>query len=253
MPAVDTTATVLSTIAYGETSKVARLATRDLGVVSVIAKGARRSKSRFGAALQVLSEGTASIYLARQSDLHTLAAFDLLHVHAALASGVDRYAVASALGELMLRCAPQHGSPETYGFFRHSLDVLEAAPADAVQVLGLRMLWGLIKQLGFAPSLDHCVRDGATVPEDRAAGFSALHGGVLCPACARGVETARLASPDRRDLALLLHGNGDLPLLDPRHLAAHRRLLDRYIRHHVAEGAPLPALTFWVEHSARRP
>ena len=41
-----TPATVLSTIPYGETSRIARLATRDQGVVSVIAKGARRPKSR---------------------------------------------------------------------------------------------------------------------------------------------------------------------------------------------------------------
>jgi hypothetical protein len=35
-------------------------------------------------------------------------------------------------------------------------------------------------------------------------------------------------------------------VLDDPHLAAHRRLLERYIRYHIAEGAVLPALTFWA-------
>lgn len=249
MPPLDTPATILSTLPYGETSKIARLATEELGVVSVIAKGARRPRSRFGAALQVLSDGTATILPARHSDLHTLTRFDLVNVRAGLARSVDRFAIASALGELMLRCAPHHGPPDTYAFFRHALDLLDAAPPDAVDVLGLRMLWGLVQQLGFAPSLDCCVRDGSPVTEPGPAAFSAALGGVLCPACARSQEATRLPADDRRDLRALIHGEEDLPLLDRRHQAAHRRLLDRYVRHHVAEGAELPALAFWLDQS----
>lgn len=252
MPPLETPATILSTIAYGETSKIARLATRDLGVVSVIAKGARRPRSRFGAALQVLSEGTATIVPARHSDLHTLTAFEVRGVHVALASSIARYAAASALGELMLRCAPSHAQPETYAFFRRALDLLERAPADAVGVLALRTLWGLVTHLGFAPSLDRCVRSGTAVPRGRPAAFSAALGGVLCGPCARGMETTTLTAEDRIDLAALVEGNDDLPVLDRRHLAAHRRLLDRFVRHHAAEGGELPALAFWAAHAWER-
>jgi DNA repair protein RecO (recombination protein O) len=254
MAPVDTPATILTTIAYGETSKIARLATRDLGVVSVIAKGARRPRSRFGAALQRLSEGVATIVPARSSDLHTLAGFELRKLRAGLATSVDRYAAASVLAELMLQCSPQDGPPETYAFFHHAIDLLEAAPAEAVGVLGLRTIWGLVKQLGFAPSLERCVRDGTLVAAAAPVAFSAALGGVLCPRCAPGVEATRLAPTDRLDLGTLVHGNDDLPLLAPRYLAAHRRLLDHYIRHHLAEGAALPAVVFWSEQAwARRP
>ncbi len=60
MSLVTTPAVVLQTYRYSETSKVVRLATRDLGVQSAIAKGALRPKSRFGAGLELLSEGVAS-------------------------------------------------------------------------------------------------------------------------------------------------------------------------------------------------
>ncbi len=251
MPPVETAATVLSTIAYGETSRIARLATADLGVVSVIAKGARRPKSRFGAALQALSEGSASILPARTSDLHTLTAFDVTRVRSALASDLERYAMASVLGELMLRLGSQEGHPEIYAFFRHALDLLEMGPADSVGVLGLRTAWGLVAHLGFAPSLDRCVRNGVPVDTSVEVAFSAREGGVLCPECARGVEATRLTPANQTDLRVLIRGDDDLPDLDGRHLGAHRRLIEHYIRHHLAEGAQLPALAFWADRSWR--
>ncbi len=63
MPLVTTDAIVLHTFRYGETSKIARLLTRDHGPQSVIAKGAMNPKGKFGARLQSLSEGVASFYL----------------------------------------------------------------------------------------------------------------------------------------------------------------------------------------------
>lgn len=248
MAPIETLATILSTIPYGETSKVARLATRELGVVSVIAKGARRPRSKFGAALQVLSDGTATILLARHSDLHTLTGFDVARLHSDLAANIERYAVASVLGELMLRFSAHERQVGTYDFFRHSLDVVEAVPGSAVAVVGLRSIWGLVKHLGFAPSLNACARDGAVIESDLATiPFSPAHGGVLCWACAVAVESSQLARRDVADLDVLIHGYDDLPVLDDRYLAAHRRLLERYLRYHVAEGHQLPALAFWAE------
>jgi len=245
-PPIESPATILSTIAYGETSKVARLATREIGVVSVIAKGARRPKSRFGASLQVLTAGQATIHLARHSDLHTLAAFDLVEVRDALGASMERFAAASVLSELMLRFAPHEQQVELYEFFAHSLSVLEAMTDGAVPIVGLRAIWGLVKRLGFAPTLSACARDGASVTiESGGAAFSPAHGGVLCGRCAQTVESGRLAARDLGDLEVLIHGHEDLPALDARYLAAHRRLLDRYLRYHLADGLALPALSFW--------
>lgn len=247
MAPVETVATILSTFAYGETSKIARLATRELGVVSAIAKGARRPKSKFGVALQSLCGGQATLYLARHSDLHTLASFDVTTVPEDLARNIDRYASASVLGELMIRFSPHERNVGLYDFFAHSLAVLVAVPDDAVPILGLRSIWGLVKQLGFAPTLNECARDGVPVAWDQASvAFSPPHGGVLCPSCARGVESSQLTARDLADLEVMIHGRGDLPALDDRYLAAHRRLLERYVRYHLAEGGDLPGFAFWL-------
>src|ERR1041385_4849914 len=158
MPPVVTPAIVLATLRYGETSKIARLATRDLGIQSAIAKGASRPKSRFGAALHLLTEGQAGIYPSRSSDLHTLAQFESHHGRIGLAERMDRFAAASLLSVLMLRFAPAGPHPESYDLFRDALQLLEAAPAAAVEPLGLRALWRLVAVLGFAPALTTCAR-----------------------------------------------------------------------------------------------
>jgi hypothetical protein len=49
----------------------------------------------------------------------------------------------------------------------------------------------------------------------------------------------------RGALEAFTDSSDQLPELDSRNAAAHRRLLARYIRYHLAEGATLPALEFW--------
>ncbi|MDQ6829771.1 MAG: DNA repair protein RecO, partial [Gemmatimonadota bacterium] len=98
-----TDAIVLHAFNYSETSRILRLATRDAGVVSVLARGARRSKSRFGSALDLFAEGVAHLAMKDGRDLQTLAGFDVVRSRAGLGTELVRFAGASAVAELMLR------------------------------------------------------------------------------------------------------------------------------------------------------
>jgi DNA repair protein RecO (recombination protein O) len=249
MPLVITPAIVLSALRYSESSKIVRLATRDHGVQSAIAKGALRPRSRFGGALQLLSEGQAQYFAKEHRELHLLTAFDLGHLPVGLTADLARYATAAALAEVMLRFAPPDPHPESYDLFLHSLRTLESADPAELDALGFRVLWHLVSVLGFAPSLDACVRDGTLLPANGTLPFSTREGGALCPACAAQQGATELPAEARADLAALLDPDAALPALDERHGAAHRRLLARYVRYHLAEGAELPALDFWL----RRP
>ena len=249
MPLIGTPAIVLSAVRYSETSKVVRLATREHGVQSAIAKGALRPRSRFGAALQLLSEGQAQYLAKEHRELHVLTAFDLLRLHVGLAADIGRYATASTLAEIMLRFAPPDPHPESYDRFRDALRALETTPAAEIEALGFRLLWQLVSVLGFAPSLDACVRDGALLPAEGGLPFSTREGGALCLACAAQQGATQLPADARADLVALLDPAASLPALDGRHGAAHRRLLARYVRYHLAEGAELPALDFWLRRS----
>ncbi|HEX5831959.1 MAG TPA: recombination protein O N-terminal domain-containing protein, partial [Gemmatimonadaceae bacterium] len=63
MPLVATEAVVLHVLDYLESSRILRLATREAGVVSVLAKGARRARSRVGSAVDLFAGGVAQLYL----------------------------------------------------------------------------------------------------------------------------------------------------------------------------------------------
>ncbi len=240
-------AIVLSALRYGETSKIVRLSTRDHGVQSAIAKGAFRPKSRFGGALQLLSEGQAQWLMKEHRELNILTAFDLRRLHVGLTEDLERYAIACALAEVILRFAPPDPHPESFDVLQQALTELEAAPRESLEPLGFRLLWRLVSVLGFAPSLEACVIDGVQLDAGGMLPFSTREGGALCPACASQRGATNLPPEDRADLLALLDPAAALPVLDSRHGAAHRRLLARYIRYHLAEGAELPALEFWLQ------
>jgi DNA repair protein RecO (recombination protein O) len=242
---VTTPAMVLSAMRYGETSKIVRLATPGHGVVSAIAKGASRPRSRFGASLQVMSIGQAHLLFSQRRDLHTLTGFELAALPVKLAEDVARFSAAAAMAELAIAVAAPEPNPDVFSALVEAVASLErSAPAD-VPPVALRALWRLIGVLGFAPSLDRCVIDGRDVPADRPAAFSPADGGLLCETCARARDATRLPPEARADLRRLLDSDSPLPILDAPHAAAHHRLLARYVRFHVAEGARLPALEFW--------
>lgn len=243
MPSVTTPSLILHVMPYGETSKIVRLLTRDLGVQSGLARGARRARSRTGPRLDLFAAGTATLLVKAQRDLHPLTAFELSATHAGLAADVGRFAAASALAELALKCAPADPHPEVFDAAAAGLDALEHAPAELAGAVALLVNWGLIVALGFAPTLDRCVACG--VPLDGALSFSAAQGGALCSVHRAGVRTAQLGPDDAAALAALVSGRLPPAPLGPRHEAAHRRLLLGFVRHHLAEHRPLPAMAFW--------
>jgi DNA repair protein RecO (recombination protein O) len=235
---------IIGSLRYGETSRIVRLATRDHGVLSAIAKGALRPRSRFGASLQLMSEGQAHLIPSRTSDLHTLTAFDLTALHGGLAADLERFAAASALAELATRFVPPAPSPDLYHQLLASVALLELAPSDATVVVGLRALWRMITELGVAPVMRTCARDGAALPEGAVA-FSFRDGGFLCASCAVGGASTRLGPEDRDALLSLIEPGEDLPVLSPSQVAAHRRLLVRWVQSHLGE-TPMPALEYWL-------
>ena len=245
MTILTTEGIVLSAMRYGETSKIIRFATREYGVQSAIAKGAMRPRSRFGAAIQVLSRGQLQLLPARSSDLHTLTAFDLLHLPVGLGARIERYTAAEAMAELVLRFAPADAHPALYDAFKESLAQLETAAPETAGVVALRGLWRLVTLLGFAPATEACVLDGEQLPVGGPLPFSVREGGALCAACARTHAVSVLPPEDRVALAALCAPEAPLPSLDARREAAHRRLLTRFIHQQVAEGAELPALEVW--------
>lgn len=247
MTLVATDAVVLHTMNYLESSRIVRLATREAGVQSVLAKGARRPKSRFGSALDLFAQGSAHILLKPGRDLHTLAGFEVQRGRPALATDLARFTGASALAELALRFAHDEAQPELFDALVRSLDELCSAPGDRAREVALGAAWRLVATLGFAPSLDSCSVCHSAVARADMVRFHHRAGGVLCTTCVALHPGGRsIPAPALDMLRGWLEGR-EAPTIEAAEGRAHQRLLREFLREHLADGRPLRAFEAWEQ------
>ncbi len=244
MALIVTDAIVLHQIDYLESSRILRLATREAGVQSVLARGARSSRKRFGSALDLFAEGEAQLQTKPGRDLQTLVSFDVTRVRPALATDLGRFTAANALTECVMRVVHDEGAPSVYMGILAGLDAIAAsAPAETVSV-ALGALWRLVSDVGFTPLTDRCAECHATIATDAEATFSHIAGGTLCPNCGlRAPGSRRLPAAARRAILAWLDGSAvDLAEADAR---AHQRLLREFLAHHLTDGRELRAYSVW--------
>jgi DNA repair protein RecO (recombination protein O) len=194
-----TRALVLRTFDQNESDRLVHLYTEDLGRVSAIAKGARRSRRRFPGALELFSLLEVRLVAPPRSALMRLEAARLYQPLEGLSADVARFALACHFVELLDRLGAEgERNPELFGFAAGLLDVLRAERAD--RLLALLVLLKTLARLGYRPQLLACALCNAPLSGGMAA-FSSRHGGALCPACAPdagfGVPTALLGALER--------------------------------------------------------
>ncbi|MEP6989993.1 MAG: DNA repair protein RecO [bacterium] len=247
MAILATDAIVLHAFDYLESSRILRLVTRDGGVRSVLAKGARRSSRRFGSALDLFAQGNAQLYAKPGRDLDTLSGFDIVRARPMLAEDMGRFAGASAIAELTLRFGRDAADSGLFDAVVASLDALATAAADEALTATLASAWRIVAELGFAPALDICGECHDVLPDDATVLFSHRAGGALCQRCGRLAPTGRVLPPDvRNTLRRFLAGDAGVPLGDAE-TRAHQRLLREFLAEHLTDGRPLRALEMWED------
>jgi DNA repair protein RecO (recombination protein O) len=249
MPLVTTEAVVLHAFNYLESSRIYRLATRDAGVQSVLAKGARRSRTRYGSAVDLFAQGEVQLYLKPNRELHNLAAFDVTRARPELAEVPGRFTAASAVSELMLRFARDDPSPTLFDALVAALDAIGRAPAGETAGAALAGAWHLVAELGFAPSIDNCGNCHREIAADASAPFSHPAGGVLCGDCSRRSSATRVLPPDARLAVREWMAGRPNPTTDAASCRAHQRLLREFLAEHLTDGRALTAYAVWELNS----
>lgn len=245
MTLVVTDAIVLHAFDYLESSRILRIVTRDAGVRTVLARGARRSKRRFGTSLDLYAQGSVELQIKTGRDLDTLTSFDVARARPQLAAQLARFTGASMIAELTLRFTRDGADPGLFGAVAHALDDIAAATPEQVRDLTLAGAWRVLAELGVAPSIDLCAECQSPVDADAAAVFSHPSGGVLCARCGPMSRNGRtLPSSARAALRGWLGGVAH-SLADRQEVRAHQRLLREFLREHLADDRPLPAFDVW--------
>ncbi len=191
-------AVVLRAWKLGEADRIVSVHTRSHGKVRAVAKGVRRTRSKFGSRLEPLAHVAIQLYRGR-GDLDTVTQVETLERFAALRSDPARFARAESMLEVVENLAPEREpDPELHVMLVRALATLDAD--DSALVVPAFFLKVLAQQ-GLQPLLDECISCGADGP---IASFDLADGGVLCENCRRG----RPLSPAALSLLRRILGGG---------------------------------------------
>jgi DNA repair protein RecO (recombination protein O) len=182
-----TEAVVLRSFRLGEADRVLHVYTLDRGRVGAVAKGVRKTKSRFGARLEPLSHVELQLHQG-SGDLQTVTGVSLLRSHHAAREQSYRLNVGLVAAEAMLRLFPeQEANERAFRALSRFLDLLdELEPAGArpqVDPLVLSFQLKLLWLSGYMPHLDSCVECGLT---EELVGYLPSAGGAVCRDCGSG-------------------------------------------------------------------
>jgi DNA repair protein RecO (recombination protein O) len=231
---------VLRTQLLGEADRIITVLGRTTGRVRAVAKGVRRTKSRFGARLEPFTHVDLMLHPGRSLDIITQA--DVIRPYGEpLAGDYPRYTAGMAMLETAERFTPEEKEPALRQLLLliGGLRALGEKGHDPRLVLDAFLLRSLAVA-GYAPVLDECARCGAqgNTGQARLPAFAIPAGGMVCASC----RQPGAASPAPATVALmraLLHGDWDSA--------------DHSERRHRVECSGLAAayLQWHLEHSIR--
>lgn len=188
-------AIVLRVVEFSETSLIVTLFTEEFGKIGALAKGARRPKSPFEAALDLLAV-CRIVFIHRSTDaLDLLTEAKLERRFRSSSRDLSRlyagYYVAELLQDLTDPSDPHPGL-----FQAANQTLLELDQGEPIHQLVLRFELTLLRELGLLPSLEACVGCGVLVEPIGRVAFGMLAGGVLCGKCRAGQKQVVSVSAD---------------------------------------------------------
>src|SRR5919201_1210827 len=201
-----TEAIVLRSFRLGEADRVLHLYTLERGRVGAVAKGIRKTRSRFGARLEPLSHVELMLHQG-SGELQTVTGADLIHSHHAARDNPYRLGVGLIGLETMLRLFPEpEPNPRAFEALTRFLALLDAPESGAgrrpeLDPLGLAFQLKLLWLAGYLPHLATCAECGADPP---LAAFSPRAGGAVCAVCAVGDGALPLSRDGLTGLEALL-------------------------------------------------
>lgn len=223
-------AVILRTHKLGEADRIITLLTHRHGQIRAVAKGVRRTSSKFGARLEPFMVADLQLVKGRSLDIVTQAVAKASYGDA-IAADYDKYVVAAAMTETAEKLTVDDG--ESAGAHYRLLLGALAALSRGAHAPGLILDSYLLRSValaGWAPSFSACARCGQEGPHGA---FNAALGGAVCHDC-RPPGSASPAPETMLLLGALL--SGDWPGADsssPLHQREASGLVAAYVQWHL--------------------
>ncbi len=222
------TGVVLRTYKLRESDRIVVIHTAENGKVRAVAKGVRKTKSKFGARLEPMSHVRLLLYRGRELDIVSQA--ESVEPLAPMLSSLDRasqgIAAIEAVDQLSLEREPN------LALYKMTVGVLRTIATRPSSLNVPAFYWKLLAAEGLRPELDVCVRCGEREPETALVAFDLNEGGTLCRACRSGSSISPGALALMRDI---LDGRLNEALAQPESPITHEvgGLATRALEHHI--------------------
>lgn len=183
---------VLRAMDYGESNRILNVLTKQAGKISMVARGAKKVKSRFASLSQPFTHAEFVIFRSSPQAMGTINSGEIMRSHHRLREELELSAYAAYLAELTNRLvADNEPIPALFDQLAAALDMMEAGKDAAVitQIYEMQML----AVAGFMPELHACVMCGSTANELSA--LEAEQGGTVCVKCRPQAAHAMDVSP----------------------------------------------------------
>ncbi|MEI6497784.1 MAG: DNA repair protein RecO [Actinomycetota bacterium] len=219
------TGVVLRTYKLGEADRIVVIMTAEHGKVRAVAKGVRKTSSKFGARLEPMSHVSLLLYQGRELDIVSQA--DSVETLAPMMVDLDHMSSGLALLEAVDQIAlEREPAPHLYRMLVGGLRTVAQRPSALVVAA---FYWKLLANEGVRPELDACVRCGDVEP---LVAFDVNEGGVLCRSCRTG---APISPPALELMRMILGGQMNEALDQPPSPASHEVAAhaNRALEHHL--------------------
>ncbi len=229
MSAEQSSAIVLRTIEFSETSLIVSLLTRDFGRVSAIAKGARRPKGPFEGALDLLAVCRVVVLMKSSDSLDLLTEAKLHRRFRGGEKSLERLYAGYHIAEMLRLMTDEHDPyPEVYDLAIESLQQIDGTGDVASTLLFFDV--SVLRLLGHSPGTDRCTDCGGKVEMMRRIAFSLSSSGIVCNACRpRQQQTVSISAAGLDEIRRLQTPSTQLPTHVPSDLYGElRAVMNRY-------------------------
>ena len=168
MALFETEALILRSYNLAEADKIVVCLSRSAGLIRGVAKGCRKLKNRFGAALEPFTLINLTYYEKENQELVSFRQVEILKSRFNLSSNAALLSGFSYMGDLLVDFSPPHQANDN--LFRMAIACFEAAsetPEDLDAVLRYFEVW-LLKLEGFLPDLRTCANCNRALVDDGA-------------------------------------------------------------------------------------
>jgi DNA repair protein RecO (recombination protein O) len=180
----ETEAIVLRTYKLAEADKITVFLSQNSGVMRGVARGARRLKSKFGAALEPFTLISLSYFEKEGQELVAIRQAEILRSYFELSKNTEIVVALEYIGGLILEFTPPHEPNEKiFRMIRACVEAIATAPENIRHVTRYCEVW-LLKLAGFLPDLRACVNCKKPLGENREKVYLGTDGALRCDKCA---------------------------------------------------------------------